>query len=435
MKKLFTASFLFVEMFFLLQGLAASAQTAAINANPTAGVMTPASSTNLQDQLQQKEQQLTSVSQQLTAAKSSLQQVQSQRVTLQQQVSLLNGNISTLNLGIQADNLTTQQLQIEQQQLSGNILDVSSSIQIKQGAIASTLQELERNDQSKGGLLAVFLQNGTLADSVFEANQVLNLQDQLAADIGNLKDLNVQYSNEIQQNSQKQTQIQSQQNDLQNKVSIVQDQQQQKQQLLASTKNQESVFQKQLTALQQQQSDINNQIEAIDSVLRTKIDPSTLPALGSGVLMMPVQGDTEADITQGYGATAFAQTEYVHKWHNGLDLAASIGTPIVAAADGTVNAEANEDLYCPHGAYGKFITINHTNGLTTLYGHLSKILVTAGEKVTRGQLIAYSGNTGDVTGPHLHFTVFAQSTYYLDNSKTCGPLPEGGDLDPTGYLF
>ena len=83
---------------------------------------------------------------------------------------------------------------------------------------------------------------------------------------------------------------------------------------------------------------------------------------------MPVQGDTQADITQGYGATAFAQTEYVHHWHNGLDFAASIGTPILAAEAGTVAAQGNEDLYCPRGAYGKFIVINHNNGLTTFTG-------------------------------------------------------------------
>jgi len=364
-----------------------------------------------------------------------LQTIQSQRVTLQQQVNLLNANINSLQLNIQADTLTTQQLEIEKQQLQGNMQDISSSITVKENAIASTLQELQRNDSTNGNLLALFLRNGTLADSVFEANSVLNLEDQLSSDINNLKDLNGQYQDQFTESSQKETQIQAQQQDLQNKASILQDQQQQKATLLASTKNQESVFQKQLTALQQQQAAINNDIEAIDAVLRTKIDPSTLPALGAGVLLMPVQGDTEASITQGYGATAFAKSEYVHHWHNGLDLAASIGTPILAADDGTVAAEANEDLYCPHGAYGKFITINHNNGLTTLYGHLSRILVTAGEQVKRGQLIGYSGNTGDVTGPHLHFTVFAQSTYYLDNSRTCGPLPEGGDLDPAGYLF
>lgn len=398
----------------------------------TTGAM---SATNLQSQIQQRQQELNAVNQELASTTVNLKQVQSQKVTLQQQLNLINGNINTLNLGIQADTLTSQQLTLEIQGLQGDIQDIQASVLTEQGAIASILKEVEQNDSANGNLLALFLKEGTLADGVLEANSLLDLRSELATNIDTLKSLNIQYTQKIADSTAKTQQITTQQQDLQNKRAIVQDQQAQKQILLTTTKSQEGVFQQQLTALQKQQQSINDQLEAIDAVLRTKIDPSTLPALGAGVLLMPVQGDTEADVTQGYGATAFAQTEYVHHWHNGIDLAASIGTPILAADDGVVAATANEDLYCPHGAYGKFIVINHTNGLTTLYGHLSKPLVAVGQTVKRGQLIAYSGNTGDVTGPHLHFTVFAQATYYLAQSKSCGPLPEGGDLDPTGYLF
>lgn len=411
--------------FFLLL---ARAQTA-----PT--VSTVGITGNLQDQIKQKQQQLNAINEQLASTTASLQMTQSQRVSLQQQVKILNSNISSLNLNIQADSVQAQKLGLEQQQLQGDLVDIKASIDIKQGAIVSTLQELQRTDATNGNLLNVLLKNGTLADSVLAANAVANIQSQLTLDITNLKDLTTQYHGKLQLNNQKQTQIAEQQRDLQNKKSIVQDEQQQKNELLVTTKNLESVFQKQLKDLRAQQEEINSQIEAIDAVLRTKIDPSTLPALGTGVLLMPIVGDTRASVTQGYGATAFAQTEYVHHWHNGLDLAAAVGTPLFAAENGVIGAVANEDKYCPHGAYGKFITINHPNGLTTLYAHLSKQLVVAGQQVTRGQLIGYTGQTGAVTGPHLHFTVFAQSTYYVSNSKSCGPLPQGGDLNPAGYLF
>lgn len=390
---------------------------------------------DLQAQIQAKQQELNAVNAELAAANASLSTTKQQRLTLQAEVNTLTSNIKTLNLGIQADTLTSQQLQLQIQQLNGDLVDISASIATKQAAIQSILKNIQRNDTENGNLLALFLKSGTLATGVLEANSLLDLQAQLSTDITNLKGLHDQYDQNIQQSSAKATQIASAEQDLQAKMTIVQDQQTQKQQLLTNTKNQESIFQQQLTALQKQQQSINDDLEAIDAVLRTKIDPSTLPALGAGVLLVPVQGDTQASITQGYGATAFAQTEYVHHWHNGVDFAASIGTPILAADDGVVAATANEDLYCPHGAYGKFIVINHPNGLTTLYGHLSKPMVVVGQSVKRGQLIGYSGNTGDVTGPHLHFTVFAQATYYLAQSKSCGPLPEGGDLDPIGYLF
>jgi len=86
-------------------------------------------------------------------------------------------------------------------------------------------------------------------------------------------------------------------------------------------------------------------------------------------------------------------------FHSGVDLGAKIGTPVMAAADGIVTAAQYA------GRYGKAIVIDHGNGMTTLYAHLSGFEVIPGQEVRRGQLIAHSGNTGRVSGPHLHFEV------------------------------
>ncbi|MCL5733627.1 MAG: M23 family metallopeptidase [Patescibacteria group bacterium] len=185
--------------------------------------------------------------------------------------------------------------------------------------------------------------------------------------------------------------------------------------------------------LKKQQQAIADEIEAIDSVLRTKIDPSLLPAPVPGVLAWPTISG--APITQGYGNTKFAETGYRSHWHNGVDIGIPIGTPVFAAQDGTVVASANQDLYCYHGAYGQFVAIDGTDNLSTVYGHLSLRIVKKGDTVKRGQLIGYSGKTGYATGPHLHFGVFAGPTFYIGPSKTCGPAePYGGDLNPLSYL-
>jgi murein DD-endopeptidase MepM/ murein hydrolase activator NlpD len=106
----------------------------------------------------------------------------------------------------------------------------------------------------------------------------------------------------------------------------------------------------------------------------------------------------------------------------------------MAADSGTVVATGDQDKYCYRGAYGRFIVIQHANGLTTLYAHLSKIAVSKGDTVSRGQTIGYVGSTGYATGPHLHFTVFSSPTFSMGGSKTCGPMPHGGDLNPLNYL-
>jgi len=171
---------------------------------------------------------------------------------------------------------------------------------------------------------------------------------------------------------------------------------------------------------------------AIELFLRTKIDPALLPKLEPGVLGFPLENIKR--ITQGYGSTEFAQYGYKGKWHNGVDMGAPIGTPVLSAEDGKVFAIGNQDAYCYKGAYGKFIVIHHENNLTTLYAHLSKIAVDEGQEIKRGEVIGYVGSSGYATGSHLHLTVFAQPTFYMGPSKVCGPMPFGGDLNPLGYL-
>jgi murein DD-endopeptidase MepM/ murein hydrolase activator NlpD len=88
------------------------------------------------------------------------------------------------------------------------------------------------------------------------------------------------------------------------------------------------------------------------------------------------------------------------EFHSGLDLAAPYGTAVYAAAAGTVK------ICYWYGEYGYCITIEHGYGYTTLYGHLSQILDTAGQKVEKGELIGRVGSTGFSTGNHLHFEVW-----------------------------
>ena len=87
------------------------------------------------------------------------------------------------------------------------------------------------------------------------------------------------------------------------------------------------------------------------------------------------------------------------KYHSGVDIAASYGTAIYAAASGTVTIAESST------GYGNYVTIYHNNGQTTLYGHMSSIAVYAGQTVSQGDVIGYVGSTGYATGPHLHFEV------------------------------
>ena len=92
--------------------------------------------------------------------------------------------------------------------------------------------------------------------------------------------------------------------------------------------------------------------------------------------------------------------------HTGLDIATSTGTPVLAAASGTVTFSGRK------GSYGNLLVITHSNGVQTYYGHCSKLYVSAGTTVSQGQTVAAVGSTGNSTGPHLHFEIRVNGVAY-----------------------
>ena len=110
-------------------------------------------------------------------------------------------------------------------------------------------------------------------------------------------------------------------------------------------------------------------------------------------------------ITSPYGTRVHPVTKTV-KTHTGIDIGASQGTSIYAAASGTVLVSGWNS-----GGYGNYVVIDHGGGVTTLYAHCSSLLVSSGQSVTKGQVIAKVGSTGMSTGPHLHFEVLKNGSH------------------------
>ncbi len=119
-------------------------------------------------------------------------------------------------------------------------------------------------------------------------------------------------------------------------------------------------------------------------------------------LIKPISGTISSRYGSRWGAT-----------HTGLDIATSAGTPIKAAAGGTVTYAGWK------GSYGNLVVVSHGNGVQTYYAHCSSILVSAGQSVSQGQTIAKVGSTGNSTGPHLHLEI----------------RKNGTSLNPQNYLY
>jgi hypothetical protein len=107
--------------------------------------------------------------------------------------------------------------------------------------------------------------------------------------------------------------------------------------------------------------------------------------------------------------------------HLGIDLRAPVGTPVLAAADGTVLVAAER------GRAGRMVVLGHAEDVASVYMHLSEIQVAVGQPVRRGEPLGRAGMTGNATAPHLHFAVCRRP------GGRCGGGPDGGWDDPAGY--
>jgi murein DD-endopeptidase MepM/ murein hydrolase activator NlpD len=127
-----------------------------------------------------------------------------------------------------------------------------------------------------------------------------------------------------------------------------------------------------------------------------------------GMMQMPVSGH----MTSSFGMRFHPLLGYT-RFHRGIDIGAAYGAPIVAAADGKVVFAGW------HGGHGNFVSLQHGSGMGTGYGHMSRIAVRDGQRVSQGQVIGYVGSTGLSTGPHLHYEVYKN----------------GQAIDPKGVSF
>lgn len=384
---------------------------------------------DLQRKIKESAAELEKVNKEVEETQRNIKETQNQSQTLKRELNIIQTNVRQLNLNIESDRINIKKLNLEIESLNYDLGDIRGSMVDKREAAGKLIREIhERGSQS---VVFVFLKAGSLSEWFQEAQTLSNVSAQLALDIGKLRDLQAEYNEKLGLANEKRSDVAFHQKNLEGKAAILADQKSERENLLRTTKNQESAYQKNLDDLKKRQQEIASEVEEIENQLRQNIDPSLLPIPRPGVLLLPVPGGR---LSQDYGLTGFAQTGYKGKWHNGIDIAAPVGTPVLAAESGTVIATGNQDSYCYKGAYGKYIVIEHGNNLTTLYGHLSLQTVKPGQAISRGDLIGYVGRTGYATGPHLHLTVFAKQTFIMKPSRSCGPMPVGGDLNPQKYL-
>ncbi|MBP9749636.1 MAG: peptidoglycan DD-metalloendopeptidase family protein [Candidatus Pacebacteria bacterium] len=413
--------------------------------------------TELRAKIEQGQAELRKIEAEIAKYEHELTTVGAEKKTLQSAIHELDLARKKIQGDVRAteQKITTTDLEIEE--LSREIQIKELEILRDQEAVAASFREIDiYENQSMVEMLFAY---NSLAEvwSVLEYQTVL--RDSLRDDMRTLDALKKEYENAQARSLSKRADLSALKGELSGEQKALDQTRTHKDVLLKKTKNQEAGYQQLLSEKKAAREKFEKEMAAYEAQIKFILNPTTIPPAGSGVLKWPIDGvfmggcagrsSTYGNahcITQYFGNTAFAQSgAYNGNGHNGIDFGIPQGTKILAALGGKVVETGNTDAVPGCMSYGKWILLQHANGLSTLYAHLSAVSVTTGEQVTKGQLIGYSGNTGYSTGPHLHFTLFASAgvnVVRLGDVKaitSCGParVPVAGYeayLNPMSYL-
>jgi len=334
--------------------------------------------------------------------KQNITQKQTEAVSLKNQLSILDNRVAQIqtDIDLTQEKIKEAELQIEALQLS--IKEKQAVIARQKKIIADMVQNIHASDQKN--YLEIALTYDNFADFYNELKYTENVYVDLGRSVRTLRIASEELQAKQAQVDNKRKTYENLKKELEGKKGELTEQTFVKERLLLETRSSESRYQTLLSSLKQQYQVIEGEVRAYEEKVSKKLEEQDkIQATGSVVFSWPVPSR--------YITTLFHDPDYPFRKvfeHSGLDIRASHGTPIKAAASGYV-ARARR---CTSSACYSYVLIVHTGNLSTLYGHMSSIIITDDQFVNRGDVIGYSGGTPGtvgagpfVTGPHLHFEV------------------------------
>lgn len=376
---------------------------------------------DIQGQIDANNQQLEALKAEIANYQKELDAVNAKKNTLQSTISALSLSQKQLATQIQVTQNKIASANLQIRQLTLSIGDKEEKIKTDQDAISKQLRTMTESERVP--LIATLISSDTLGEAWQSVDQAIQFNEALGANIASLRAVRTELASNREQVAAQKAKLVQLQKDLTVQKRSVDASKASQQQLLVQTKNQESNYQKLIAQKQAAQRSFEQELVNLQGQLDLIVHPGLLPKVGSGVLSWPFSSAFMNNCTQRkkvfgnlycisqyFGNTPFSTANaqiYNGNGHNAIDIAAPIGTPVYAALGGTVLGTGNTDLVRGCYSFGKWILIKHSNGLSTLYSHLSEIDVAKGQQVESRQLIGLSGMTGYATGPHIHFGAYA----------------------------
>ena len=335
------------------------------------------------DKLKNVQNKLNKTRKELKEGKQKEKSLTNQIIKIQEDINETENSIKKLEGNIQDTKIKVVEVQ-------GKLARAEQMVSEQSKALNARLRSMYLND-SGISVLEVIFGSESITDFMSNMDMVEKIYDNDTKMLNRLKDNKDLIGKEKQRLASLENTLEKQQMQHENKKNNLANSQHN----IAVLKNQVALDNKKLA---EEIDALNQEANRITSEIRRLQSKGT--QYTGGVFIWPVTGK----ITSPFGYRIHPVLKE-RKLHTGIDIAASSGTPVKAANAGTVIKAGAA------GSYGNMVMIDHGGGIVTLYAHNSRIAVSTGTQVQKGQVISYVGSTGRATGPHLHFEVRVNGDY------------------------
>jgi len=369
----------------------------------------------LNAEIEARKQKIKDLEATMAKTKQLIEQKQTQSVSLKNTLSILDNHVSQTELDIMATQETIKQSELEIEALTLSIDDKEKSMGKQKKLITAVIKNIHAADQKN--YLEIMLTNENFSDFYNQSKYLETVYTDLGRSVKNLRLAKDDLDNKKQQIADKKQKYDELKVTLENKRLDLNDQIGEKNVLLIRTKADEATFRTLLANQKKQYQAIEDEVSSYESQVRKKLEQANkISETGNTELGWPLANH--------YITASFHDPEYPYRKvfeHSAIDLRASQGTPVYAAAAGYI-ARAKR---CALASCYAYVLMVHSGEVSTVYGHLSNIAVSEDQFVARGDIVGYSGGKPGTVGAgpfttaaHLHFEV----------------RKNGIPVDPLGYL-